>query len=641
MKKNTLLRNKFTAFFVITAMATLFVRTSIHAQLPQCDRIYMDRANSIVIPILGALVLPTTDIYGYNPSLPASATNPSLNTIQLPLNHSGLTVGEVLGSGSPTLTFYTVVRDSVTDVLQYWYYSPTTLTWVNTNHTASAVNFASGGGNIYNLRGDSGIIYKYNGTGNDVLLTTVNDFINEGPFDLIADCPGNFYLLNLTGNGTAPFLRKYDPNGALLQNWTVNNPNGYSAAAGFGVVGTQIYVDNFDQTTYSLTGIASGAIAANSADFTTVSGAIGAYGNGRLALDFGSCASSVPVLPMATISTTDSVICTGDSVVFTSTISNGGPGPQYQWRVNGNPVAGATGPTFTFTPNDGDVITLLLTGNDPCATTLTGTSNAIKIKVDDGKPPTLSYDPSLLCKGRAMELSPKANPPAGTFSATPTGLNIDGNTGTIVADASNAGTYIVTYKTPVDAGCPVLSTSDTVVISPEPPADISLTVFRDRLCQADTMGLATPELEGASYKWAPPEYFYETRNDLAKVTARVAKRGIVHVTVTNSFGCVGTDSIVVDPVHCCTVDIPNVFSPNGDGQNDKFTLYAITAQEIKEFSVYNRWGQRVYYDIGFPGGWDGNFNGNPLECGTYFYTISYACSDGNTFVKKGDITLMR
>src|SRR4030095_15839116 len=79
--------------------------------------------------------------------------------------------------------------------------------------------------------------------------------------------------------------------------------------------------------------------------------------------------TNTTVAPSVTIDASATDICPGASVTFTATPVNGGPAPAYQWQINGVAVPGATAATFTSTTlNNNDIVTVIMTSNDPCAT---------------------------------------------------------------------------------------------------------------------------------------------------------------------------------------------------------------------------------------------------------------------------------
>jgi gliding motility-associated-like protein len=66
---------------------------------------------------------------------------------------------------------------------------------------------------------------------------------------------------------------------------------------------------------------------------------------------------------------------------------------------------------------------------------------------------------------------------------------------------------------------------------------------------------------------------------------------------------------------------PNGFSPNGDGANDAWILDFIEFFPDCEVSVFNRWGQPVFYSKGYDIPWDGTYENKPVTIGTYYYVI--------------------
>ncbi len=208
---------------VLIVLSTVFIAYDAKAQLP-CQN-----------GPDGIIYIQNLVIQNYDPSLPASATNPSTNTI--PNGGGGLAVANNLNGPGPSPTFYSTSGGN-------WIYWNGT-TWVNTGHSAGATVNPGGGGNyLYNLNGGTGDVWQYDGTGPSTLLLTVPGFTGGGPYDLVGDCDGGFYILRTLNTGTpAPFLRKYSSTGVLLQSWTATGTSN-TAGGGFAIIGNTVYYHN-------------------------------------------------------------------------------------------------------------------------------------------------------------------------------------------------------------------------------------------------------------------------------------------------------------------------------------------------------------------------------------------------------------
>ncbi len=118
------------------------------------------------------------------------------------------------------------------------------------------------------------------------------------------------------------------------------------------------------------------------------------------------------------------------------------------------------------------------------------------------------------------------------------------------------------------------------------------------------------------------------------------------VTVMNSDSCMVSDTITVYVNNELSAFIPTAFTPNNDGLNDRFEFDILGATTI-EVSVFDRWGQRIYYnaaqDNGITGnnGWDGTVNGKYAPDDTYVYQIRVTYYDGTKKDRNGTVTLMR
>ncbi|MBS1592542.1 MAG: gliding motility-associated C-terminal domain-containing protein, partial [Bacteroidetes bacterium] len=114
----------------------------------------------------------------------------------------------------------------------------------------------------------------------------------------------------------------------------------------------------------------------------------------------------------------------------------------------------------------------------------------------------------------------------------------------------------------------------------------------------------------------------------------------VCLTAKNASGC--TD-VICNPVQTLVnplFDVPNAFTPNGDGINDKIFVngYGILTMNWK---IYNRWGELLFVSNTKAGGWDGTYKGALQPQDVYSYILEIELSNGTKYTKKGNITLLR
>lgn len=90
------------------------------------------------------------------------------------------------------------------------------------------------------------------------------------------------------------------------------------------------------------------------------------------------------------------------------------------------------------------------------------------------------------------------------------------------------------------------------------------------------------------------------------------------------------------------LEMPNAFSPNGDGINDIYKAKQ-NHKSIVEFKAYifNRWGQKLFEWTNIGDGWDGTYNGKPVKDGTYFVLVKARGADGQEYKIKRDVNILR
>jgi len=108
----------------------------------------------------------------------------------------------------------------------------------------------------------------------------------------------------------------------------------------------------------------------------------------------------------------------------------------------------------------------------------------------------------------------------------------------------------------------------------------------------------------------------------------------------NNAGCSDTTCLPISVTINSLLDVPNAFSPNGDGQNDKVYVRGYGIDRMT-WTIYNRWGAVVYKSTDPYEGWDGRFNGKLQPQDVYHYTLVIEFSSKERMTKKGDITLLR
>lgn len=90
------------------------------------------------------------------------------------------------------------------------------------------------------------------------------------------------------------------------------------------------------------------------------------------------------------------------------------------------------------------------------------------------------------------------------------------------------------------------------------------------------------------------------------------------------------------------LEMPNAFSPNGDGINDIYKAKE-NHKSIVDFKAYifNRWGQKLYEWTDIDDGWDGTYNGKPVKAGVYFVLVKAKGADGREYNIKRDVNVLR
>lgn len=194
------------------------------------------------------------------------------------------------------------------------------------------------------------------------------------------------------------------------------------------------------------------------------------------------------------------------------------------------------------------------------------------------------------------------------------------------------GTYFVTVSGDYRA-CRDTTFRDSVVVHPLPKVMLGPDTT---MCPK-----APPIVLSNKFTPAPGEsYLWNTGETTASIIVR--QPGNYGLTVRSANECAASDEIVISKD--CYVDIPNSFTPNGDGVNDYFFPRGLLSGSVGGFTmqIFNRWGQLIFDTQNPQGrGWDGNFNNKPQPSGVYIYKIDVVLLNGSVESYTGNVTLLR
>lgn len=332
--------------------------------------------------------------------------------------------------------------------------------------------------------------------------------------------------------------------------------------------------------------------------------------------------------------TATNVSCNGlvDGRISIDVTSGDITGATYLWSN------GAT--TLNLVDLEADTYTLTITSANGCETIIVSTIT---------EPTPLSVTPIYTTLALDCDLSPigdvSFDVTGGTPAYTATWTNRTGNA--LGYNDLAAGEYTVTIA---DAnGCLVVE--NFTITAPSLP---TVTVnFQDNSQRFETKVDSTIGIlagitnNSYTYNWSivsnNAANIVIADANASETTVKAAQAGeyLIQLTTTNAEGCTFTDTLVL-VVADDFLGFPTAFTPNGDGENDLFRPIQLNPAYIKEFIVYNRWGQVVYDDNNLTnGGWDGTIDGKDQPKDVYIYVITYEIPTMGEKQERGSVMLMR
>lgn len=315
--------------------------------------------------------------------------------------------------------------------------------------------------------------------------------------------------------------------------------------------------------------------------------------------------------------------CHGDSTGTITSVVTGGNAPYtYLWSnnettANLDDVAAGTY-VLTVTDSRGCTLSLSYTMTEPDQLVLSATSlDPACYNSNDG-------NINLTATGGTLPYQYNIN--SGTY-------RLGSNFASLVG-----GTYQLTVR---DAN----ECLDSISVTLTPPAPINASIFPvdSTIEYGDSLQIIVSANGTVTYQWQADTTLSCDTCPAPYANPHISTTYIV--TVIDANGCDTTLISRVNVIFNRRVYVPNLFSPNGDGNNDMFYVQGGRGvKEVKAFRVFDRWGELVYQQEGvLPNtpGWDGTFKGKAVGQGVFAWYAEILYDDGLVELIKGDVTVVR
>jgi gliding motility-associated-like protein len=280
-------------------------------------------------------------------------------------------------------------------------------------------------------------------------------------------------------------------------------------------------------------------------------------------------------------------VCDGSTVTITATPVNEGSTPSYQW-YNGAAAVGVDNPVYSYTPADGDIITVVLTSSETCQSGGPATSNTVNMTVNT-TPIVVITDPAAVCSPLTVDLTDAA-----VTAGSTAGLAFTYWTDALATlpyateTTATTGTYYI--KGTDGSGCYDIQ-SVTVTVNPIPTVIITNPAT---VCALATVDLTDPAVTAGSTAGLIFTYWTDAAATVSYTTETAATAGIYYIKGTDGSGCYDIQSVTVtvnplpiliitDPAAVCspsTVDLTDPAVTAGSDAALIFTYWTDAAATI-------------------------------------------------------------
>ncbi|MBI3138833.1 MAG: gliding motility-associated C-terminal domain-containing protein [Sphingobacteriales bacterium] len=334
---------------------------------------------------------------------------------------------------------------------------------------------------------------------------------------------------------------------------------------------------------------------------------------------------------MAQVAMPDTV-CMGTTRIYK--VNDASVPSSYTWKVDGVlQNSNRHEVSITWTVPGVYQLTVQEHANNGCDGDIrSGTVHVIPIPLADAGPD------AVLCYGNTMRLSGSGGE---QYQWSPAAFLSNPGSPSPLVTLPAAGTY--TYLLTVSAnGCRAVK-PDTVRLTMRPPVhvfagnDTSVAVNQPLQLQArdlDNSGFT-------SYQWTPSFGLDNAQLQSPLVILNSLGSRTYLVTARTADGCEARDDIRITAFARADIYVPTAFTPNGDGLNDRAVVIPVGIKELQFFSIFNRWGELVFFTKNPSEGWNGIYKGKAQDGNVFVWEAKGVDYNGNVIYKKGTVTLIR
>ena len=329
---------------------------------------------------------------------------------------------------------------------------------------------------------------------------------------------------------------------------------------------------------------------------------------------------TITVNPNPTVNAgTDQIVCEGSPVTL-----SGSGATSYSWDNGVNDGV-------AFTPVSTTTYTVTGTDGNGCQNT-----DVVTVTVNNCTQPTASFTTSAIniCVGQTITYVDNS-------TGGITGWNWTFNGGT-PSSASTQGSHTVTYFTAgtfnvtlqVSNSNGVDDTVMTVMVNPKPQVTFLTTDDNCKESTGNITGIVTLGSYPITFSWNNGS----TDSTLSNLTS-----GTYSVLITDNNGCTNTEQVIINDLQeGCDyfVYVPNVFTPNEDGNNDVFYVRGKGIRSMN-IEIYNRWGNKVFESSNVEVGWDGKYGAADQNSAVFVYVISAVLENGKKVEESGNISIIK